>query len=78
MCTHFPRSDGEVLAGRIGIGGATLKVDLKFDLRLHPVGQSACCLPCLLHQLLCSNFLDLIFSQNRCLRVSPETSPQFL
>ncbi|CAN6851225.1 unnamed protein product [Brassica oleracea] len=33
MCTHLPRSDGEVLAGWIGIGGAILKVDLKFDLR---------------------------------------------
>ncbi|KAH0937920.1 hypothetical protein HID58_005381 [Brassica napus] len=62
MCTQLLWSDGAV-AGQIRIGGAASKIPL--------IGFE------LFHQLLCLNFLDLIF-ESKCLRVSPGTSPQFL
>lgn len=68
MCTQLFWSDGAV-AGQIRIGSAASKVDLKFDFRVY-LDQIPFIGFELFHQLLCSNFLDLIF-ESECLRVSP-------
>ncbi|CAN7122568.1 unnamed protein product [Brassica rapa subsp. narinosa] len=66
MCTQLFWSDGAV-AGQIRIGSAASKVDLKFDFRVY-LDQIPFIGFELFHQLLCSNFLDLIF-ESECLRV---------